>query len=606
MSEDKQLEMWSALKEVQEAFPCNVQGFLLFAQVCISTLIPGSPDLNRVQADICKWLFAGPQFRMVQAQRGQAKTTLTAIYAVFMLIHNPKSIILIVSAGGKMSKDIASFVIQIIEGLDILWMLRADKNNGDRSSIEGYDVHWVLKGVNKSPSIKCLGVDSNIAGSRADILIADDIESTKNSRTVTTREVLEDLTKEFESVCSKGEIIYLGTPQSTESIYNNLPGRGYAIRIWTGRYPTYDQESNYGSLLAPMLVQDMILNPDIRSGYGLDGMQGKPTCPEMFDEETLLGKELSMGSAKFQLQFMLNTKLTDEERYPLKLRNLIVQDYSVDHGPVLPVWTNQPGNLYQSASVNGKFKLYRAMQQEYEFRPFEQRVMYIDPAGGGKNGDEMAYAVIGLIGAYVYVLRVGGVPGGFEEESLLKLVRIARETKCKTVLIEKNFGNGAHANMIKPLFTREEWPVTIEETWETGQKELRIIDTLEPLLTSHRLIISPDVIEDDFNSIQRYPPELRGTYRLLHQIALITRERGCLRHDDRLDALASAVRYVVEKLDFDTQVLIEARRRKEQIQGINAWKDPVSRRNWMTEVCVSSGPVHKRRNKFGSARRSKF
>jgi len=381
MSEDKQLEMWSALKEVQEAFPCNVQGFLLFAQVCISTLIPGSPDLNRVQADMCKWLFAGPQFRMIQAQRGQAKTTLTAIYAVFMLIHNPKLIILIVSAGGKMSKDIASFVIQIISGLDVLWMLRADKNNGDRSSIEGYDVHWVLKGVNKSPSIKCLGVDSNIQGSRADILIADDIESTKNSRTVTTREVLEDLTKEFESVCSKGEIIYLGTPQTTESIYNNLPGRGYTIRIWTGRYPTYEQETNYADMLAPMLKKDMLLDPELRSGYGLDALQGKPTCPEMFDEETLLTKELSMGSAKFQLQFMLNTKLTDEERYPLKLRNLIVQDYSIDHGPVLPVWTNQLSNQYQSASVNGKYKLYRALAHEYEFRPFEQRVMYIDPAG---------------------------------------------------------------------------------------------------------------------------------------------------------------------------------------------------------------------------------
>ena len=311
----------------------------------------------------------------------QAKTTLTAIYAVFMLIHNPKLIILIVSAGGKMSKDIASFVIQIIEGLDILWMLRADKNNGDRSSIEGYDVHWVLKGVNKSPSIKCLGVDSNIQGSRADILIADDIESTKNSRTVTTREVLEDLTKEFESVCSKGEIIYLGTPQTTESIYNNLPGRGYVIRIWTGRYPTYEQEGNYGDMLAPMLRKDMLLDPSLRSGCGLDALQGQPTCPEMFDEDVLMTKELSMGSAKFQLQFMLNTKLTDEERYPLKLRNLIVHDYSIDRGPVLPVWTNQLSNLYQSASVNGKYKIYRAMAHEYELRPFEQRVMYIDPAG---------------------------------------------------------------------------------------------------------------------------------------------------------------------------------------------------------------------------------
>lgn len=74
MAEDKQLEMWTALKEVQEAFPLTVEGFLLFAQVCIHTLIPGRPDLNRIQADICKWLFAGPQFRMVQAQRGYTAT----------------------------------------------------------------------------------------------------------------------------------------------------------------------------------------------------------------------------------------------------------------------------------------------------------------------------------------------------------------------------------------------------------------------------------------------------------------------------------------------------------------------------------------------------
>jgi hypothetical protein len=532
MSEDKQLSYWSALREVQEAFPYTVEGFLLFAQVCVSTLIPGSPDLNRVQADICKWLFSGPNYRMVQAQRGQAKTSMASICSVFFLIHNPKLILLIVSAGGKMSKEIASFVIQIIEGLDFLWMLRADKNNGDRSSVEGYDIHWVLKGVNKSPSIKCLGVDSNIQGSRADILIADDIESTKNSRTVMTREALEDLTKEFESVCSKGQIIYLGTPQTTESIYNNLAGRGYAIRVWTGRYPTYEQEANYGDTLAPMLQQDMLMDPSLRTGYGLDSCQGKPTCPEMFDEEILLTKELSMGAAKFQLQFMLNTKLADEERYPLKLQNLIVQDYSSDYGPVLPVWTNQLSNLYQSASVNGKYKLYRALNHEYELRPFEQKVMYIDPAGGGQNADEMAYACIGLIGAYIYILKIGGVPGGYDEESLLKLVRIAKETKCQTVLIEKNFGNGAHANMIKPLFAKEDWPVTLEETWATGQKELRIIDVLEPLITSHRLIISPDVIEADFSSVQRYPKEVRSTYRLLHQISFITRDKSCLRHDD--------------------------------------------------------------------------
>lgn len=603
LSAEDQLKMREALQEVQEAFPNTVSGFLFFAQVCINTLIPGNPDLNRIQADICKWLFGGPKYRMVQAQRGQAKTTLTAIYAVFCLIHNPTLIILIVSAGGKMSKEISSFVIQILEGLDILWMLRADKNSGDRASIEGYDVHWLFKGVNKSPSIKCLGVDSNIQGSRADVLIADDIESTKNSRTVVTREILEDLTKEFESVCSKGEIIYLGTPQTTESIYNNLPGRGYMIRVWTGRYPTFDELENYGDMLAPLLQRDIKGNPQLMEGGGVDGTAGQPTCPEMFDEEILIGKELSQGKAKFQLQFMLNTKLTDQERYPLKLHNLIVAPFNVQQGPVLPVWSNRPDNLYQSPSVNGKYKMYYAMNHEYELRSFENTIMYIDPAGGGKNGDEMAYAVIKLIGAYVYLYRIGGVPGGFEEENLLKLVRIAKESNCKTVCIEKNFGNGAHANMMKPLFAREEWPVTLEEVYETGQKELRIIDCLEPLISSHRLVISPEVIEADYSSIEGYALDVRQTYRLLHQMALISRDRGCLRHDDRLDALAGAIRYVVERLDFDTKVMIDAKRRAEMVKDIATWNDPKSRRVWLTGV-VSQNDAKVSRNRFTGRGRS--
>jgi hypothetical protein len=220
---------------------------------------------------------------------------------------------------------------------------------------------------------------------------------------------------------------------------------------------------------------------------------------------------------------------------------------------------------------------------------------------GGKNGDEMAYAVIKIIGAFVYLSRIGGVPGGFEEEKLLKLVKIARETECHTVLIEKNFGNGAHANMMKPLFPANNWPVEIVEVYETGQKELRIIDVVEPLLTSHRLIISPEVIEDDYASIKRYPSELSSTYRLLHQMAMITRERGCLRHDDRLDALASAIRYVVEKFDFDTKLVIEAKRRQEMIAGINAWKDPVSRRSWLKDVCIE-GDRAQTRNKFDARR----
>lgn len=318
-------------------------------------------------------------------------------------------------------------------------------------------------------------------------------------------------------------------------------------------------------------------------------LSGQPTCPEMLPEQELLKKEISQGKAKFKLQFMLDTSLADEERYPLKVSNLIVADFNNDKGPALPVWTNNSLHLYRSAGIGGKFKLYRAVPSDYEMRKFDQTVMYIDPAGGGKNGDEMAYAVIKLIGAYVYIAAIGGVPGGYEESKLLELVRVAKRYGAKTVCIEKNFGHGAHANMIKPLFAREKWPVTLEEVYEAGQKELRIIDVVEPLLSSHRLVISSEALESDAKSVTKYPIEIQTTYRLIHQMAMLTRDKGCLRHDDRLDALAGAIRFVVERLDFDTQVVIEARRRHEELEHIRMWKDPVSRRTWLTGVAPRGG-----------------
>lgn len=592
-----ELKVWEDLAVLQEAFPYTEEGCLAFAEYCINTLIRGNPHLNRVQADMILWLFRGPRFRMIMAQRGQAKTTITAIYAVFRLIHDPAARILIFSAGGKMAKEISSWVVQIIHGLDILTCMRADRAHGDRASIEGYDINYVLKGANKSPSVKCLGVDSNAQGSRADILIADDIESMKNSRTSGGRELLEELTKEFESICADGDIIYLGTPQSSSSIYNNMPSRGYGVRIWSGRYPTQLQIESYGSYLAPMLVEDIKKNPDLQTGYGIDGTSGAPTCPEMFTDENLIAKEIAQGPAKFQLQYMLNTSLSDQDRFPLKLPYLVVADYNELEGPLCPVWSQDQDNLAKGLpriSNRREDALYWAVKRKYEYRPFERTVMYIDPAGGGRNGDETGYAIVKLIGSHIYILACNGVKGGYEEDSLLELVELAKRYDVRTVLIEKNFGNGAHASMMKPLFNKHH-PVELEEVWEAGQKELRIIDVLEPVMARHQLIISPEVIREDLRTVAKYAVEVQMTYSLLYQMAMITRDKGCLRHDDRLDALAGAVRYFTESLNFDTQAVYDKKRNFEQEQFREAWRDVVSRRDNLGVLYKAK----KGRNRFG-------
>lgn len=587
----EQLELWEDLQQIQEAFPYTSEGFLLFAQTIINLLITGNPNLNRVQADICKYLFGGPLYRMIQAQRGQAKTTLTAIYAVFRIIHAPHTRIVIFSQSGKRAKEIAGWVIKIFNNVDFLHFMLPDDSNGDRASIEAFEIHWALRGSDKSPSVACQSIEAGAQGMRADVLIADDVESLQNSRTTNGRELLEDVTKEFESINTHGDIIYLGTPQSVESIYNNLPSRGYDIRIWCGRYPTVEQEANYGSFLAPMLQQDMINDPSLRTGGGANKDQGKPTCPEMFSEGVLQTKETSQGKAKFQLQYMLNTKLSDEGRFPLRLADLIVSSIGATEGPVMPIWATGKQNLIENLPRFGNRntdKFYSPISKTYEWLKYERSVMYIDTAGGGKNsGDEMAYAVIKLIGSYIYIADVGGFPGGYTEDKLMKLVNAAKDNDCKTVFIEKNYGNGAHASMLKPLF-EVHWPVTLEEVYETGQKELRIIDVIEPVLSSHRLIVSPELIQKDWDSTAIYATDKRLMYTLFFQLCHITRAKDCLRHDDRLDALAGAIRQIVQSIDYDMQRQMNSRNEAEAKAWLATMNDKVSRREYVTGVANSS------------------
>ena len=56
-------------------------------------------------------------------------------------------------------------------------------------------------------------------------LIADDVENVNNSMTQGQRDKLSELVKEFDACITpeKGRIIFLGTPQTENSLYDVLP-----------------------------------------------------------------------------------------------------------------------------------------------------------------------------------------------------------------------------------------------------------------------------------------------------------------------------------------------------------------------------------------------
>lgn len=536
-----------------------------------------------IQKDIASFLEYGPKDIMVQAQRGQAKTTITAMFAVWSLIHNPEEVVLIVSAGGKQANEISTLIVKTIMNFPILECLRPDRSKGDRVSVEAFDVHHELKRVNKSPSVACTGVTGNLQGKRAGLLIADDVESQKNSRTAMMRELLLSIIRDFASICSTGRIIYLGTPQSSDSIYNTLPQSGFTVRIWPGRYPTPEQRENYGDMLAPLLQQRMDKDPSLMTGGGADGSQGQAVDPVYLGEEVLQDKERKQGAAFFQLQHMLSTKLADAERYPLKPVNLVVMRL----GDEVPVhFTRGMDHNHRRHYAIGTVRVDVSTPQYVspETAIPSGRVMHVDPAGGGKNGDESGYAVVDQLGGNVFVRAVGGVPGGYDESNLKALVEVAVRWKPTVLSIEKNFGHGSFTHVLTPLLIAAGVKCQIVEPFESGQKETRIIETLEPVMGRGSLVIDEDVLLTDWSSTGHLPADKRQLYTLMFQLTKITRDRGALNKDDRLDALAGAVNYWLKALGQDSASQEQAARNAIYAEWVS---DPLGHKRYQNPLKAS-------------------
>jgi len=538
-------ERWDALRQVQDAYP----HFPEFLYDIVTGLM--GFECTRNQLDMALYLESGPLFRMIQAQRGQAKTTVTAAYAVWRQIHNPSTRVLIISSGDTMAQEISNWVIQILTGMPELECMLPDRSRGDRASVEKYDIHRDLKGPEKSPSIACVGITSNLQGKRADVLIADDIESAKNSATDVQRERIAHLSRDFTSICTKGDIIYLGTPQSIDSIYNGLPGRGFTIRIWPGRFPTEKELENYGAWLAPSILQAILADPSLQTGGGLLGNRGKPTDDVILPEDILTAKEIDQGAAYFQLQHMLDTRLADSERYPLKVEKLIFTSLLGNSAPMaFQRSATEASRIRMPSDFPVTAKFYMATHDHSEFGAYEGTHMYVDPAGGGQNGDETAYAVSQMLAGKVYIRAVGGVKGGLDEPQMDELTEVAEKWKPNVIHVEENYGKGALSHTWQPRL-RKKHVCEVVDVWETGQKELRIIDTLEPLIGAGKLVFDEELIMFDWQSVRKYPTEKQSSFMLFHQISRITRDKGALFHEDRLDALAGTCRYWLENLAVD-------------------------------------------------------
>ncbi|WJJ60393.1 terminase large subunit [Salmonella phage ST17] len=499
------------------------------------------PVPTRCQIDMAKKLSAGDNRRFIlQAFRGIGKSFITCAFVVWKLWNNPDLKFMIVSASKERADANSIFIKRIIDLMPQLQELKPKQ--GQRDAVISFDVGPAKP--DHSPSVKSVGITGQLTGSRADILIADDVEVPNNSATQAARDRLSELVKEFDAILKPGgTIIYLGTPQNEMTLYRELEGRGYTTTIWPARYPRDRKDwQSYGDRLAPMLQAELEEDPE--------AFYWRPTDEVRFDDTDLKERELSYGKAGFALQFMLNPNLSDAEKYPLKLRDLIVADLDPESSPMVYQWLPNPQNKREDVPNVGlmgdSYHTYQTVGSA--FSSYAQKILVIDPSGRGK--DETGYAVLYQLNGYIFAMEVGGMRGGYEDSTLEALAKIGRKWKVNEYVIEGNFGDGMYLELFKPVAARIH-PAAVTEVKSKGQKELRICDVLEPIMGSHRLIVNAAAIVQDYQSASDKDGVRNPIYSLFYQMTRISRERGALAHDDRLDALAIGVQFFVESMAKD-------------------------------------------------------
>jgi len=525
------------------------QDFKMFLQALWGQLDLPSP--TRAQYAIADYLQHGPKRLQIQAFRGVGKSWITGAFVLWTLFNDAERKIMIISASKERADNMSIFLQKLI--IETPWLSQLQpKSDDSRWSRISFDVNC---SPHQAPSVKSVGITGQLTGSRADLMILDDVEVPGNSMTELMREKLLQLCTEAEAILTPkndSRIMYLGTPQTTFTIYRKLAERNYRPFVWPARYPRSSNITQYEGLLAPEVQADMD-----------EGVEEWAPTDSRFTDEDLLEREASMGRSNYMLQFQLDTSLSDAEKFPLKMADLIVTSVNPKSAPQNIIWCSDPANVIKDAPTVGLpgDYFYSPMQMQGDWSEYTETICSVDPSGRGT--DETAVCYLSQKNGLIYLHEVRAYRDGYSDNTLLDILRGCKKFGVTSLVIETNFGDGIVSELFKKHLIQTKQNIHIEEVRANVRKEDRIIDSLEPVLNQHRLIVDRGVIDWDYKSNREAAPEERLLYMLFYQMSRMCRQKGAVKHDDRLDCLAQGVKYFTDALHISAQEEIKRRKQLE-------------------------------------------
>ena len=451
------------------------------------------PHHSRIAGWLASALESGERHLLLMAFRGAGKSTLVGLFAAWLLRTDPNRRLLVLAADLRLAKKMVRNVKRIIERHPMTEGMKPKER--DQWASDQFTVSRPQE--LRDPSMLASGMDGNITGNRADVVICDDVEVPKTSDTAPKRDQLREALREIDYLLVPGGVqLYVGTPHSYYTIYAK------EAREEAGETQAFLEGFHRFEL-------------PIRDEANVSAW------PERFSKEYIDKLRQRVGLTTFESQMMLKPTPASATRFnPEDLRK---------YEGELECHTAQGETVL---TLNG----IRMVSATAWWDPAVSR-----PDGDGRTtgDDSVVAAVFSDAKGYLYLHRVLYLkvdPSDPENEARQQcglVARFLRELHLPGVYVETN-GLGTFL----PAFLQDEVKrarigASVTGKASTKSKARRIVEAFEARLAAGRIHAHASVWETPFVREMR---EWRPTGR----------QRG---HDDALDAVAGCI--LAEPLRFD-------------------------------------------------------
>ncbi len=444
-----------------------------------------TPHLHLKMADWleARWL-KGERRMLLMAFRSAGKSTLVGLFCAWLLYRDANFRILILAADFVLAKKMVRNVKRMIERHPLTNHMKPAQ--ADQWASDRFTVKRSLE--LRDPSMMAKGITSNITGSRADIVICDDVEVPNTCDSAEKREDLRLRLSEIAYVLTAdGVQIYVGTPHDYYSIYADVPRQEIGEdRVFL---------DGFSRLVVPILNED-----------------GDSAWPERYGPDTIEQIKTDTGPNKFDSQMMLKAVNIMDGRLNPDL--LHYYDAGLDYAREI------------NTLFIGQNKMVGAS-------------CWWDPAFGSAGGDSSVLAIIfGDQGGNYFLHHLAYITVDTQSkddeatQQCRKVAQLVKEFHVPSMTVEINGIGRFLPNILRNELALAKAPCRVREFSNKRAKDIRILEGFDAVMAAQRLYVHSSVTHTPFvNEMREWQPG----------------KTKC--RDDGLDAVAGALSLQPDRLD---------------------------------------------------------